>query len=474
MKKTLAIVLALVMILSLATTAFAANDGTITVNNAAIGKEYKAYKILDATVNGDAIAYTTTAAMKDVIGAVGSPFNVATEPDANGNYSVTSTADVSTIKDWIADNLSSFEAISATTGVTDDKATATTVQWAGLAYGYYYVTSSLGSEVTIDSVNPSATIIDKNDSQPNTPVKTADETAQIGDEVSFTITFNATNFVTESTDDADGEPEQITEYTITDTPNGYDIDVSTLAVKVGDVDITSLITDEAVNADTGVLSFTIPWVDGDGKNIYADPSVVTITYKGTVNADAFDGAAENEVTIANDAQDDVLTAEDTTTNYNLTINKVDGENEALEGAKFELLRNGTALSLIALTDDEITALGIVKAEKTVYYRVAYTGETGTTTIDMSEATSAVIYGLDGADTYSIKEIEAPEGYNKLSTNIDHAMENANGTEEVTNLQGTELPTTGGIGTTLFYIFGAVLVVGAAVLLITKKRMSAEA
>ena len=44
--------------------------------------------------------------------------------------------------------------------------------------------------------------------------------------------------------------------------------------------------------------------------------------------------------------------------------------------------------------------------------------------------------------------------------------------EVENKTGTELPSTGGIGTTIFYVIGGILVLGAAVLLVTRKRMDA--
>lgn len=44
---------------------------------------------------------------------------------------------------------------------------------------------------------------------------------------------------------------------------------------------------------------------------------------------------------------------------------------------------------------------------------------------------------------------------------------------VENNQGSTLPTTGGMGTTIFYVVGSILVLGAAILLITKKRMSAR-
>ena len=45
------------------------------------------------------------------------------------------------------------------------------------------------------------------------------------------------------------------------------------------------------------------------------------------------------------------------------------------------------------------------------------------------------------------------------------------TANVANQAGAVLPSTGGMGTTVFYVLGAVLVVGAGVLLVTKKRMS---
>ena len=110
-------------------------------------------------------------------------------------------------------------------------------------------------------------------------------------------------------------------------------------------------------------------------------------------------------------------------------------------------------------------------------------------------------------TYEIKEVTAPAGYNKLTApvtvkavqtgststhTIVYLDENGNITNTetdkttkvnvdidniaatavvVVNKAGTELPSTGGMGTTIFYVLGAVLVVGAGVLLVTKKRMS---
>ena len=94
-----------------------------------------------------------------------------------------------------------------------------------------------------------------------------------------------------------------------------------------------------------------------------------------------------------------------------------------------------------------------------------------------------IDGLD-ADTYYLREVEAPKGYNKLTEDEEvkiQPMASEDGksltltslTVKVNNQSGSELPSTGGMGTTIFYVVGSILLVGAAVLLITKKRMSVE-
>ena len=99
----------------------------------------------------------------------------------------------------------------------------------------------------------------------------------------------------------------------------------------------------------------------------------------------------------------------------------------------------------------------------------------------------------GAGEYTIKETVTPAGYNTLPDLTVNVTFTADGTPkwsfsggegtydqtegiykiEIENKKGTELPETGGTGTTIFYIVGAILVVGASVLLITRRRMSAR-
>lgn len=115
------------------------------------------------------------------------------------------------------------------------------------------------------------------------------------------------------------------------------------------------------------------------------------------------------------------------------------------------------------------------------YRVAKTGEATTTDKVITPATGKfTIQGLD-ADIYYLTETKQPDGYNKLSKAVKIVIDEKGNitvddktpsTElvEVENKSGSILPSTGGMGTTLFYIFGAILVIGSGVVLITKKRM----
>ena len=110
----------------------------------------------------------------------------------------------------------------------------------------------------------------------------------------------------------------------------------------------------------------------------------------------------------------------------------------------------------------------------------------------------VIFTGLNAGTYTLSETKTPSGYNTMSditfkisagqtgsTNVEGGyitwssdkdeikLDTANGVFDTTieNLPGTVLPSTGGMGTTIFYVLGTILVLGAGVLLVSKKRMS---
>ena len=151
-----------------------------------------------------------------------------------------------------------------------------------------------------------------------------------------------------------------------------------------------------------------------------------------------------------------------TNTYSFDFDKVDGKNIAtkLTGAKFELKRDNTVLPLV-----------VIEEGKT--YRIAMSDDTATVTEITTKGTTVTINGLDTDATYYLHETKAPTGYNVLESDVEVKVGETGkfDHQDIKNYKGTVLPSTGGMGTTVFYVVGGILVVGAAVLLISKRRMS---
>ena len=255
-----------------------------------------------------------------------------------------------------------------------------------------------------------------------------------------------------------------------------------------------------------------------------NPNKVILTYSNNPNvADEGTPGNPDKPTTGSPVGD---TPEKVTRTYvtDLEIIKVDQDGNRLTGAEFKL--EGTKLNTVLVSTDVYTenengtywklkdgsyttddpaaeGMDLTKYENTA---VKYTKTVETNTITKAQNVSYTgTVGSDGvlrfeglsAGEYTITEIKAPDGYNLLKDSIKVTIgwtapasgktectwsytwgntadtsSNSN-TVTVKNQAGTELPSTGSIGTTIFYVLGSVLLVGAAVLLITKKRMSAE-
>lgn len=475
MKKIFALLIAMVMVLGMSTSVFAASDGTITIQNTVKDKSYEVYKVFDATYSGTNVSYTYDGSNATFLAALqgeSSPFTATA--NTAGTYNIAlkegkTASDVSTFLTAQKANLGS--AVKTATG--DGKTQTLT----GLDYGYYYITTTTGSAVTIDSALKDVTVIDKNEviPPPDKAEKVANgewteepesgnerTTGNIGDTVNYKVTGSFNRY--------QGE-ELVTKITFTDTMSAGLTPNKDVVIKINGTTVD--VTPTYSNSDrTWTAEITTATVADDGTITfnYDTPSTYEITYSAVINENAKIADPENNTFTLkyNDKGDQSDTTEVVT--YKIDLEKVDPSGTKLAGAKFKLYDAATEGSeipvvLVSGTGDKTSTVDNV-------YRHAKANETG---VEMVTGTTGkiIVQGLANG-SYYFEETEAPEGFNKLTARTDATtITDANATITVTNQSGTELPSTGGMGTTIFYIIGAILVIGAGVVLVTRRRMRAN-
>ena len=187
---------------------------------------------------------------------------------------------------------------------------------------------------------------------------------------------------------------------------------------------------------------------------------IVITYRAKVTEAALtDTARENEVTLSYDGGNYVLTDKTEYTTYYGGIEKVDGADTSikLDNVKFTVTVDGEAFNVTKSGD---------------YYIPG--GESNEVVTD--ENGLIIIRGLDNDKEYVLTETETHAEYNLLDTPKTLTLEEDTATTYVTdnfdqilNNKGAELPSTGGMGTTIFYVVGGLLIIGAAVILVARRK-----
>lgn len=462
-KKLFAALLAAALVLAMAVPAFAvtnATKGSITISNTVKDETYTIYRMFKLdSYNAESNTYSYT---------VESDWEGFFKTGAGGNYI---TLDGQTHPTWTAadENDSTTVAAFAKAALAwakqkgiqsagTQEGNGSSITFSNLDLGYYLVDSSLGALCGLNTTNPDATIKEKNEKpEIKKEVQTSagdwgsENNAKIGDTVEYKVEIKV----------ADGAQK----YTVTDTMSkGLTFNNSSLKVTANDAVTTDYTLTSTTNGFTLVLPETYVSTLTKG-------TTIIVTYNATLNKDAvIDGDGNtNEVTLSYGNHQNTVPSKVTTKSYQFDLVKVDGTtNKLLDGAEFELADGNTKLSFVKDDDGN--------------YRVAMTGEKDATTTITVKGGKVNIYGLAGK-AYTLTEIKAPDGYNKLVTSetvnlADGSKTHAtivdsvykDGGVVIENHAGTVLPSTGGMGTTLFYVIGGGLMVAAVVLLVTKKRM----
>ena len=462
-KRISSLLLALLMILTMSVTTFAAGTtgtkGSITIDNPKADETYTAYKIFDVVYSGDNYSYT----IKDTNEWFDTVQSYATGGTKGLTLTPVTGKDIYIVKTENTFSASNFSnvlkaAVSGKHGTdlivgADGKASAT-----NLPLGYYFVTSTNGALCNLTTTNPDITIHDKTD----VPFeKTEDKTnADVGDTVTYTITGKVPEYAGFSS----------YTYLITDEMSDGLTFNKDVKVTVDSVDKTAD-CEKKYDVDEKANKFTVSIPVKD--NHYTVGAEIKVTYTATLNENAIANISKNAATLtySNDPTD---SAKKTTTppqeqkvySSKIVIDKYEKDNtdKKLSGAEFVLYKEDGSNKLYYKWND---------TDKKVEWVAV--NEAATVKTDINGAAS-----FDGlADgTYYLEETKAPAGYNPLSAPLTIVVTTGSDTdvskltikEGVANSTGALLPSTGGMGTTFFYVIGGIFVLASVVLLITRKRM----
>lgn len=482
LKKLAGCLLALVMILTMSNVAVVNaangtndNSGSITINNAIKGHTYNAYQILvlesyntDADPNGDgnkegAYAYKANSAWASWLKNQTAYVNI----DAQDYVTWVDGADAAAFAKAALAHAKANSIQADSTKIAE----STTVEFTNLNLGYYLIDTTLGTLCSLDTTAPSVEMYEKNEEPSVTKEVQEDSTrswgeentAEIGDTVDFKTTITAKK----------GAESYVLHDVMSD---GLTLNGNSIKVQVNGANLAAANYTIKTSGLTDGCDFEITFAQSYLDTITEDTDIV-VTYSAVVNENAvvYDDANTNKtkLTFGEDNRDETTWDETKTYTFKVDVVKTDSEDKVLDGAQFKLYdakTGGNEIALIRVSD------GV--------YRLAKDGETGVEYITTVNG-QLEIKGFDANTNYYLEETKAPDGYNKLAERVEIAVEEANleanvtndtwqsGGVHIVNNTGSLIPSTGGMGTTVLYMAGGVLVIAAGALLIFRRRMHTD-
>ena len=495
-KRSIALVLAMILTLAMSVTVFAApnadqNTFSLTLNKAVKGHTYEAYQILSGDLSADKATLSNIkwgegikAEGQTALGGDAAGYAKKLADMGNNSSELKEQAQI------IGANLASA---SGSVTVTDPDAKNVI---SNLKPGYYlikdkddslqgqesytefilHVTDDVNADVKADVPSVEKKVKDTNDTTGETTGWQDSADYDIGDDVPFQLTATLANNI---------ESYKTYSLKFNDTlSKGLDYN-NDAVIKLGDKDVTSYFT-PSYDAKAKTLTFTCDNILAFGAK---NSDKIVVEYTAKLNENAVIGAAGNPNTVGlefsnnpnNGGEGDRgKTPEDKVIvfTYKLTVNKVDKDNKPLTGAEFSLFKK--------VKVDGKDELQLVEVKK-----ILSTNAEGT------------VFGFTGLDdgTYVLRETKTPDGYNSIEDqtftisakhdensdnpkltaltgdvasgsiiNLGVMLEKGELSTDVVNNKGSVLPSTGGAGRVAIYVIGAILVLGGGIVLVTKKRV----
>lgn len=491
-KRSIALVLAMILTLAMSVTVFAApnadqNTFSLTLNKAVKGHTYEAYQILSGDLSADKATLSNIkwgegikAEGQTALGGDAAGYAKKLADMGNNSSELKEQAQI------IGANLASA---SGSVTVTDPDAKNVI---SNLKPGYYlikdkddslqgqesytefilHVTDDVNADVKADVPSVEKKVKDTNDTTGETTGWQDSADYDIGDDVPFQLTATLANNI---------ESYKTYSLKFNDTlSKGLDYN-NDAVIKLGDKDVTSYFT-PSYDATAKTLTFTCDDILAFGAK---NSDKIVVEYTAKLNENAVIGAAGNPNTVGlefsnnpnNGGEGDRgKTPEDKVIvfTYKLTVNKVDKDNKPLTGAEFSLFKKVNG-----------------KEELVEVKKILSTNAEGT------------VFGFTGLDdgTYVLRETKTPDGYNSIEDqtftisakhdensddpkltaltgdvasgsiiNLGVMLEKGELSTDVVNNKGSVLPSTGGAGRVAIYVIGAILVLGGGIVLVTKKRV----